>query len=71
MYKRQLTNLDIKHEQLRMQVRLAHELGYFGQPQRSSEAAQGLNVKRYLTLSALIDEIGRMIGGWIAASKDK
>ncbi|SFQ70019.1 23S rRNA-intervening sequence protein [Halopseudomonas formosensis] len=66
-----LTNLDIKHEQLRMQVRLAHELGYFGQPQRSSEAAQGLNVKRYLTLSALIDEIGRMIGGWIAASKDK
>lgn len=27
--KTSLTNLDIKHEQLRMQFRLAHELGYF------------------------------------------
>lgn len=37
-----LTSMDIKHEQLRMQIRLAHELGYFryhdGKTQKQSQS---------------------------------
>lgn len=67
-----LTNLDIKHEQMRMLVRLAHGLGYFG---FKAGAKQGVKTgediadHRYLAISRLIDELGRMIGGWIVADR--
>ncbi|AAZ18311.1 MULTISPECIES: four helix bundle protein [Psychrobacter] len=64
-----LTNLDIKHEQLRMQVRLAFELSYFGHPKTEKMSVQKLNAKRYLVISASIDEIGKIIGGWIKSLK--
>lgn len=64
-----LTNLDIKHEQLRMQVRLAFELSYFGHPKTEKMSMQKLNAKRYLVISASIDEIGKIIGGWIKSIK--
>ncbi|MGA6100932.1 four helix bundle protein [Psychrobacter pocilloporae] len=64
-----LTNLDIKHEQLRMQVRLAFELSYFGHPKTEKTSIQKLNAKRYLVISASIDEIGKIIGGWIKSLK--
>lgn len=68
-----LTNLDIRHEQLRMLVRLAYSLGYFGfsggaQPQ-SQKTRDELSTHRYLALSRQVDELGRMIGGWIAADR--
>jgi hypothetical protein len=68
-----LTNLDIRHEQLRMFVRLAHELGYFEfqDGTREEEAPARLAQKRYLAISVRIDEIGRMIGGWVAADREK
>lgn len=63
-----LTQMDIAHEQLRMQLRLAHELGYFafrdGQRHTASPEAQAAH--RLITLQALVDELGRLIGGWIA-----
>jgi hypothetical protein len=63
-----LTLMDIKHEQLRMQIRLAHELGYFrfynGKIQDKLPEEQSLH--RLITLQLLIDEIGKMIGGWIS-----
>jgi hypothetical protein len=66
-----LTNLDTRHEQLRMLVRLAHTLGYFefkdGKRTEQSPAAQG--ERRYLALSRLVDELGRMLGGWIVAER--
>ena len=69
--KTSLTNLDIRHEQLRMLVRLAHTLGYFefkdGKKSEKSPAALGEH--RYLALSRLVDELGRMIGGWIVADR--
>jgi four helix bundle protein len=72
--KTSLTNLDISHEQLRMFIRLAFELGYF-QFKDGSKAAQKDCAKtaahRYLTLSRLLDELGRMIGGWMQAEKAK
>jgi four helix bundle protein len=56
--KTSLTSLDIAHERLRMQIYLAHELGYFN------------NIKRYLIISSLVDELGKMIGAWIKKEKD-
>ena len=62
-----LTNMDIMHEQLRMQVRLAYELGYFqfkdGKINEKSPDEQAFH--RLTVLQEFIDEIGRMIGGWI------
>lgn len=71
--KTSLTNMDIRHEQLRMFVRLAHELGYFEfrDGARADAAPEALAQRRYLAISARIDEIGRMIGGWIAADREK
>jgi four helix bundle protein len=66
-----LTNLDIRHEQLRMLVRLAHELGYFEfkEGSKSEKSPAALGEHRYLALSKLVDELGRMIGGWIVADR--
>ena len=70
--KTSLTNLDVRHEQLRMFVRLAHELGYFAfrDGERCAPGEEKAD-HRYLVLSRHIDELGRMIGGWIAAERDK
>lgn len=68
--KTSLVNLDITHEKLRMQIYLANELGYFNfKNGREDNACDG--VKRYLAISSLIDEIGKIIGSWIKSLKDK
>ena len=66
-----LTDLDITHEKLRMQVLLANELGYFGFADgRVDKSHEDLEAHRYLTISRQIDELGRMIGGWIQKIKE-
>lgn len=62
-----LTLLDVRHEQWRMLVNLAHSLGYFEfkDGSRSDDSPRKLAAHRYLAISRLIDELGRMIGGWI------
>lgn len=63
-----LTNLDCAHEQLRMFVRLAFELGYFGyKNEQRGDRPEETAEHRYLAISGLVDEMGRMIGGWIAS----
>lgn len=66
-----LSNLDIRHEQLRMFIRLGYEMGYF-------EYSDGVNVggsatslaeRRFHSLSIMVDEIGRMINGWMKAAE--
>lgn len=70
--KTSLTQLDIRHEQLRMLVRLAHELGYFAfRAGAGQETGAARAEHRYLTLSRHIDELGRMIGGWLREEKRK
>ena len=66
-----LTNLDIAHEQLRMQLFLANELGYFGfsDGKTAAKGREDLEGHRYLTISLMVDELGRMIGGWIQKIK--
>ena len=64
-----LQNLDIKHQQLRMQIYLANELSYFNYE-------DGLTCKedfknRFLKITKLIDEVGKMIGAWISITKDQ
>ncbi|MDD4592779.1 MAG: four helix bundle protein, partial [Parabacteroides sp.] len=67
-----LTNLDITHEKLRMQLSLANELGYFGfiGGKETKQDQNELARHRYLVISAIVDELGRMIGGWIQKIKD-
>lgn len=63
--KTSLTRLDVRHEQLRMFVHLAFELGYYhyhdNKRGRSDKEAQ----RRYTAASVIINELGAMIGGWI------
>jgi len=59
-----LTQLDIRHEQLRMLINLAHELGLFNfSAGRKDSSDPGAH--RHLVISRLVDEMGRMIGGWL------
>jgi hypothetical protein len=65
-----LTQLDVKHEQLRMMVNLAHDLGYFAF--RSGEVAEDADrcaAKRFMAMSRMVDELGRMIGGWMRSER--
>ena len=64
--KNTLTQLDVRHEQLRMLINLAHELGLFGYSAgRKDNLDPG--ARRHLVISRLVDELGRMIGGWVNA----
>jgi four helix bundle protein len=66
-----LTNLDIAHERLRMQIYLAYELGYFKYKdgRQVHERPQDLEQHRFMTLGEMVDELGRMIGGWIVKTR--
>ena len=65
-----LTNLDISHEKLRMQVYLAYELGYFNFKD-SRKSKKKVEESRYSAISRQIDELGKMIGGWIKKIKEQ
>jgi hypothetical protein len=64
-----LTNLDVTHEKLRMLVHLAYELGYFRFKDCSDSKDPKLEMYRYLSISRLVDELGKMIGSWIKKVK--
>ena len=59
-----LTQLDVCHEQLRMLLYLAYELGYFAH-HKGKSATPNVGERRWMNISNAVDEIGRMIGGWI------
>ena len=67
--KTSLTELDVTHQKLRMQIYLANELGYFsfkdGKKDKETDAT-----KRFLAISNIIDEIGKIIGAWINKLRD-
>ncbi|GHA05510.1 four helix bundle protein [Oceanisphaera arctica] len=67
-----LGQLDVRHEQLRMLVRLAGELGYFGwRDERQDGGPQERALRRLHTIELMIDEVGMLIGGWIRSYRDK
>lgn len=59
-----LTQLDVRHEQLRMLLNLAHEMGLFGFSAGRKDA-QAPADHRHLVINRMVDELGRMIGGWL------
>ncbi len=67
-----LTNLDVTHEKLRMQIYLAYEMGYFRfkDGKQTDKTPEELEGHRYMAISAIVDELGKMIGGWIKKIKD-
>ena len=67
-----LTNLDIVHEKLRMQIYLAYELGYFRfkDNKKIEKSPEQLEGHRFIAISKLNDELGKMIGGWIKKTKE-
>jgi four helix bundle protein len=67
-----LSNLDIAHERLRMQLMLAYELGYFRfrDGKEAAKSATETEEHRYTAISRMNDELGRMIGGWITKIKE-
>ena len=65
-----LTNLDVCHEQFRMLINLAHALNYFAfKDGARTDRPETTAEHRYLALSRLVDEMGRMIGGWIVTTR--
>lgn len=67
-----LTNLDITHEKLRMQIFLSYELGYFRfkDGKQAEKGSAQIERKRFTAISGLVDELGKMIGAWIKKIKD-
>jgi non-ribosomal peptide synthetase component E (peptide arylation enzyme) len=68
-----LTNLDVRHEQLRMFVNLANSLNYFQFKDGTTgeESPKKMAAHRFLAISKLVDELGRMIGGWLVFERNK
>ena len=69
--KTSLTELDVKHQQLRMMLKLAYELDYFKYHNGKTDRSQMETDRRYLALNLLVNEVGAMIGGWIKSEFEK
>lgn len=67
--KTSLTRLDVRHEQLRMFLNLAFELGYYGYKDGRREHSESEALRRYTAISILVNEVGAMIGGWIRSAR--
>lgn len=72
--KTSLTKLDVQHEQLRVFVNLAFEMGYFSclnfRRNNSKEASESEALRVYTAVSVLVNELGAMIGGWIRSLRE-
>ncbi len=60
-----LTELDIKHEQLRMMIRLAFDLKYYDFYKNKRVNNKKTALRKYTAISILINQLGAMIGGWV------
>jgi len=69
--KTSLSELDIKHENLRMQIVLANELGYFAFKDGKRDAKKVSPEHRYMAISHLVDELGKLIGALIKKVKEE
>lgn len=65
-----LTELDIKHEQLRCAWQLYYELGYLSFKDGCKNHDKSFENHRYSAINASLDEVGAMIGGWIKVERD-
>jgi len=58
---------------MRMQIHLAYELGYFKfkDGRETDDSPIQTERRRLLTIGVLVDELGKMIGGWIKKIKEE
>lgn len=63
-----ITNLDVTHQKLRMQIYLANELGYFAFKDGKKDMTINPEQK-FMAIERHVDELGRMIGAWIKKEK--
>lgn len=66
-----LSELDITHETLRGLYKVYFDLGYFEYHRNKKARTPAKARQRYRAISNLIDEVGRMIGGWIKYEKER
>ncbi len=52
-----------------MMLKLAYELGYYEYKNSKNKFGKLEAQRRYQAISALINEVGAMIGGWINTNK--
>lgn len=64
-----LSRLDVQHEQLRMLLNLAFELGYYEYHDGKRGRSESEALRRYTAISILVNELGAMIGGWKKAAR--
>ena len=60
-----LRDADVAHEKVRMLFKLYFELGYFHYKHHKLANNDREALRRYDAISALVNEVGAMIGGWI------
>lgn len=63
-----LNTLDTKNHKLKMYIRYANERGYFAR-QEDGRKMQKESSRRFACVQGMVDELGKMIGGWIAYNK--
>lgn len=63
--KTHLTDLDIACSDLKHMLKLSYDLGYFSFKDGKRENSKQESIRKYKVVADMIDEIGRMIGGWI------
>ncbi len=68
--KTSLQKLDVTHEQFRVFLNLAFEMGYFEFEHHKRSRSHAEALRRYTALSVLVNEIGAMLGGWIRSLRD-
>ena len=65
-----LTELDVKHEQLRCAWQLYYELGYLAFKDGQNSHDKAYENHRFAAINRQLDEVGAMIGGWIKVEKE-
>lgn len=70
--KTSLSELDVTIEKLRLKLMLAYELGYFSFKIKGAavQSSDVISEKRYGVLTVMLDEVGRIVGGWIKSVKE-
>jgi hypothetical protein len=66
-----LKEADMIHEELKYLWLLYYELGYLGTKGKDASEKRKLNDHRFKVINQDLDEIGRMMGGWIKSVNDK
>lgn len=67
LYASQLPKID----KLPVLERVSLKLNFLRVFLRLTKDVKAIDVKRYMNLEVLVDEIGRMLGGWIKSTKER